>query len=91
MMPRRLTVLITLHAATIIGIAACVAATVYLAPWYIAVPVVHFELQQAFGGRCPLTVLENRLRRRRGLPVVRDFIGHYVFGRYQRRRRTTKG
>lgn len=31
--------------------------------------------------KCPLTMLENSIRIKLGLPVIRGFIGHYILGK----------
>jgi hypothetical protein len=52
----------------------------FLTPWYIFSPLMSFIVFAAFarGDRCPLTTLENVLRRRAEMPQIRGFISHYV-------------
>lgn len=51
----------------------------FAAPFYISLPVcsllVNFMFNQSV---CPLTKLENRLRRMVGWPEIRGFVGHYL-------------
>lgn len=51
-------------------------------PWYVALPLCSFLLLLSFSrDQCPLTRLENKLRRKLGLTPIRGFIGHYLLGK----------
>lgn len=60
------------------------------AQWYISVPLVTFLVRLAIvERRCPLTALENYIRKKVNLPTINSFIGHYIvkhirraYGRY---------
>ncbi len=49
------------------------------APWYVSLPLISF-LANLICNRwnCPLTMLENYLRRELGLKEIRGFIGAYI-------------
>ncbi len=53
----------------------------FATPWYVAVPIMVY-IANAVGTSvpCALTGLENRLRRRLGMPPIRYFIKHYLGG-----------
>ena len=73
---------VALHWSLFLANLCVVAAVLILAPWYVTIPVLHFEIQQFAGGRCPLTDLENWLRGRLGRPAIDGFIEHYVRRRW---------
>lgn len=59
--------------------AANIAASITLlieAPWYVSIPINTY-LAGVFFGRCPLTLIENYLRRSCGLPEISSFCDHY--------------
>lgn len=84
-----------LVAAHLLFLAGHLAAFVYLpvrAPWYVALPGCTFQALLVLSDwRCPLTALENRLRRRLGRPAVRGFVGHYLLAPVRRARRRAGG
>ena len=54
----------------------------FLYPWYIFVPICTMIARVIFvQGSCPLTVLENIIRRRLGLKEIGGFVKHYLLGR----------
>jgi hypothetical protein len=55
----------------------------FLAAWYIACPLCSFILLNMFdrGDRCPITTLENYYRRKAKMPLIRGFVGHYIYGK----------
>jgi hypothetical protein len=56
---------------------ACLVLPFYVS-WYISLPLITFLVQQ-FTSRveCPLTRLENSLRRKLGRPEIKTFLKHY--------------
>jgi hypothetical protein len=54
--------------------------------WWISIPLCSFILWVSFspGAGCPLTRLENTLRRSMGMPRIGGFIGHYFMGPLKR-------
>jgi hypothetical protein len=51
----------------------------FLEPWYVAVPIMSLILLLVFSKvlDCPLTNLENRLRKKLGMKRIGGFVGHY--------------
>ena len=51
----------------------------FLEPWYVAVPIMSLILLLVFSKvlDCPLTNLENLLRKRLGMKRIGGFVGHY--------------
>src|SRR6185436_21164928 len=61
-------------------------------PWHVAAPLASFVVWITFDrGVCPLTRLENCVRRRLGLPEVFGFIGHYFVRPTRRQLRRLRG
>ena len=53
-------------------------------PIYVWIPLDSFILIAMFSrSLCPLTRLENYLRRRQGLPSIGGFIGHYILRKFK--------
>lgn len=52
----------------------------FVVEWYIALPLLTFLANWAYDNtnRCPLTVWENHLRRRIGLPEIDNFLYYYL-------------
>ena len=70
--------LVGLHSAIIFANAAAFFFLPFLTPWYIAVPCCTIIGRVLFTDvRCPLTVLENRLRKKLGMPQIDKFVSHY--------------
>ena len=58
---------------TAIGFLAC------FSPWYISAPLITFIFSLSFNHwECPLTMLENELRKDLGMRQIGGFIGHYI-------------
>jgi hypothetical protein len=77
-----LVLLITIH--IIISILDVIAAGIILVvtPWWISLPLGTIAVNvyfQAIETKCPLTVLENKIRRKMGLPEVDDFLKQYFY------------
>lgn len=48
-------------------------------PWYVSVPVVVWIVNlMTLPVKCPLTTLENMLRRKAGLPTIRGFVSRWI-------------
>ena len=49
-------------------------------PWYVWIPLCTVIARIIYGaGTCPLTVLENRIRAKLGMPSIRGFVYHYFY------------
>ena len=49
-------------------------------PWYIWTPMCTVIARIVYGsGLCPLTVLENRIRAKLGMPSIKGFVYHYFY------------
>jgi hypothetical protein len=66
------------HFLLVLGNAAACLMLPFYVPWYVSVPLVTFLVQQ-FTSRveCPLTKLENSLRRKLGRQEIKTFLKHY--------------
>lgn len=74
-----LNVLVIAHLLFLAGHLVAFAYLLVLAPWYVVLPCCTFQILLILSDwKCPLTVLENRLRRRLGRRAVRGFVGHYL-------------
>ncbi len=70
--------LVVAHILLVIGIVISFFLLPFLAPWYIALPVMVFIwFFSTTKVECKLTNLENVLRRRLGLRRIGGFVGHY--------------
>jgi hypothetical protein len=66
------------HAVVIVGNIVSIFILPFFAPWYIALPIITLLINLMFGATdCPLTRLENRVRRRLGMKEIKYFVGHY--------------
>ncbi len=72
--------LVSFHMFIIVGNIAAVFVLPFYAPWYIALPITALIINLTFSPSvgCPLTMLENRIRRSLGMREIRTFVGHYV-------------
>lgn len=70
-------VTVAVHAAICVVIAAAYADMAFRAPWYLTVIATVLGIRSYFGG-CPLTSIENYLRRSAGMPEVDTFLAHYL-------------
>ena len=57
-------------------------------PWYISLPICTFIVIISFSRvlDCPLTAMENKIRKQVGLPPIKAFIKHYFIRPYVKRR-----
>ena len=62
---------VTLHMFVVIGNAVSFAVLPFVEPAWVALPC-------GPGHSCPLTRVENKIRRELGLIEIRGFIGHYI-------------
>lgn len=47
--------------------------------WYIALPIISFISEMFVNNwKCPLTVIENKIRTKLGIPTIKGFVGHYI-------------
>lgn len=54
-------------------------------PWYVSIPVAVWLLNlMTLPVRCPLTTLENRVRRELGLKTIRGFVSYWILWRRNR-------
>ncbi len=52
-----------------------------LTPWYVWVPCCTLVARMLFtDNRCPLTILENKIREKIGMPQIEGFVKHYFGG-----------
>ena len=71
---------VTLHMFVVIGNAVSFAVLPFVEPAWVALPLMSFILFVSCGPghSCPLTRVENKIRRELGLIEIRGFIGHYI-------------
>ena len=52
----------------------------FMAPWYISLPLMTWVFNLTFTRMvdCPMTKLENKLRRELGMREIKFFVGHYI-------------
>ena len=76
-----LILLVIVHFIVIIGNTCAFFYLPFVVDWYLALPLCSFIffISLAPGKTCPLTRLENKLRRKCGLPTINAFIKHYAF------------
>ena len=71
--------LVTAHALLVIFMALCIPLLIMLEPPYVSIPLSVWIINLAtLPVRCPLTSLENKLRKKVGLPTIGGFISYYV-------------
>lgn len=71
--------LVAAHLALVVGITISFLILPFLAPWYIAMPLMVFVFFfSTTRVECQLTNLENRLRRRLGMKKIGGFVGFYL-------------
>jgi len=71
--------LVAIHAIIILTNIASFFALIVLAPWYIAMPCCTMIVRVLFSQvLCPLTVVENKMRVKLGLPPIDRFVSHYL-------------
>ena len=77
--------IVTIHMSIIIfNLLACFV-IVFLAPWYVSLPITSLIVNMTFSPiSCPLTRLEDSIRRKLGLPIVRHFMKYYIIDRIRK-------
>ena len=71
--------IIALHFYVVIGNLIAMFIIPFLAPWYIALPIISFIVSITFSGQpCPLTRLEDKIRHKLGIPQIKYFVGYYI-------------
>tara|TARA_Y100000593_G_scaffold22677_2_gene45157 strand:+ start:11420 stop:11704 length:285 start_codon:yes stop_codon:yes gene_type:complete len=60
----------------------------FVEPWYVAVPIMSVVLLLVFSKvlDCPLTNLENHIRKKLGMKRIGGFVGHYFIKPIRRSR-----
>ena len=85
-----MTVIIS-HLLVVFGNLASMFVIPFYVPWYIAIPLISVLINLLFmPTQCPLTKLENRIRRSLGLRQIRHFVGHYLVWPIKRKIRQRK-
>lgn len=81
-----LAIIVVGHTAVVITNLAAVAVLPMTQPWSVSVPLVSFIvwLSTTRTVHCPLTNLENSVRRRLGLDEIHGFIGFYLVRPFRR-------
>jgi hypothetical protein len=48
--------------------------------WYVSLPLISFIVMLMTNNvKCGLTILENKIRVKLGMPRIKGFVGHYFF------------
>lgn len=72
-------VVVTIHLSVIFGNLLAMTVLPFITPWYIYLPLVSLLVNLLFAPvPCPLTRMENKIRRKLGMKEIRYFVGHYV-------------
>mgnify|MGYP003352601876 CR=1 FL=1 len=73
--------LIIFHVYVVIGNLLAFFIVPFLCPWYVALPICSLIVTLSFGrgSDCPLTRLENKIRKNIGLRRIKGFIKHYFY------------
>ena len=70
------------HFVALVGNIASVVWLLVYAPWYVCFPAITFIVDLAVNNwKCPLTILENKLRKKLGMNLIGGFIGYYILGK----------
>lgn len=75
-MPLVLKLLVGVHTLIVFANLATLFILPFKTPWYLWLPIITILGHHSFH-ECPLTVLENAIRRHYGLPQIDDFVDHY--------------
>lgn len=71
-----------IHFVFVIGNIASIFILPFYVPWFIFIPLITFEINLIFNrafASCPITSLENKIRTKLDKPIIKSFLGHYVF------------
>ena len=70
--------LVIIHTAIVFANLTALFVIPFLEPWYVSIPIMSFLINLIFSpGTCPLTRLESVIRRKLGMPEIKQFGGHY--------------
>lgn len=71
---------VLLHYLLIILVGLSIPMLILSTDWFIWLPLTVLILQIPTSlGRCPLTELENVIRKKMGMPIIRSFIKEYIW------------
>lgn len=71
--------LVAFHLYVVVGNFLVILLIPFFTRWYVALPIESLLINLMFAPNpCPLTKLENNLRKRLGMPEIRHFVGHYI-------------
>lgn len=74
--------LVIAHATLVVANLLAIFILPFTTPWYVAAPLISFIVNLTFTPvSCPLTKLENKIRKKMGLPEIRFFVAHYFLRR----------
>jgi len=72
--------LVAMHMILVVATVASFFIVPFYTPWYVALPIMIYIGNLMFThGECPLTNLENHIRRALGMKRIGGFVGHYLF------------
>lgn len=73
-------ILVLIHTVLCVVNIAAIFVLPFYQPWYVAVPVITYLGNLMLTPvSCPLTRLENRIRKKLNKPEIKQFVGHYFF------------
>lgn len=73
---------VVVHFLTVVGNLSSIVYLLIYSPWYVCFPTITFIVDLSVNNwKCPLTMLENSIRIKLGMPVIRGFIGYYILGK----------
>lgn len=54
-------------------------------PWYVSLPIITLILSLIYNRNavCLLTHIENKLRKKQGLPEIKGFVRHYIINPFK--------
>lgn len=79
----------TAHLIIIIGNLTSILLLPVFMPWYVALPLMSLLVNLLFAPvPCPLTKLENKIRKELGMREIRHFVGHYLVWPIKRKLRS---
>ena len=82
-------VVVITHLIIIVGNIVSILILPILMPWYVALPLMSLLVNLLFAPvPCPLTKLENKIRKELGMREVRYFVGHYLVWPVKRKLRS---
>lgn len=77
--------IVFLHAGLISANAVAFFVLPFLEPWYIAAPICTAIARMSFSPnvKCPVTLIENKIRKRIGLKEIDGFAKHYFLNKFK--------